>query len=479
MFTVSSYAQKIVQDTSDISFSEEELQNKALEALDIDRSKTGYMLSKVFPNNLKETIIVIEEIVKEEEWSSESNSHIVIINNTTGKITHTFFESSETNGWDSNAIFIDNIAIDTLNYKLNASKIAFGVKVHFRNNSQPNPYAYETLSLFTKEKNSLKKILDFYPVYESWGEVNVTTCYADFKTTVSKLSMSDVKTNGYQDVLVKKTVSQRRYQEDEHGDCTPKDSIVSTENKILVFNREVYTEKYPVTLATIDSVSVGEIKQFTDRNLLTIFDHYKKERIDEVEIWSEKMFGRCCSEADMDYSELLEFDITAIPRKEKYPFSHLSDKTYGTAFVFKEQEKTEIYIKLNRNDETHKYFTELELDEVLLANDTLLKPFKLSLVNGYVKSEKTFTENGRIKELNVFLNDSYKGTIALIDTPVVQEFQLDFLFTKNDVVKLVPVTFYKGTTYDDVCISEIQSSLSQSTHPSINKKYKITELRKR
>lgn len=478
LLTVTACAQKIVHKKTDITLSQEELETFVVKELNIEESKIGFVVSKVSPGNSNETIVVIEEIAKEEEWSSESNSHIAIVDNTTGKITHKYFESSKTNGWDSDAIFMDNITIDTLNFKLDSSKTAFGVKGLFRSMSKPNPYYYETLSLFTKERDSLKKILDFYPIYESSGEVNVNSCYAHYDKTAKVLSMGDAKTNGYNDILVKHTISDIIYQEDENGDCNPTVRTVATESKVLAFNGAVYKEKYPITLATIDSVSLGEIKPYTDANLLTIFEHYKKEEIDEVEIWSDKMFGRCCTEADLEYSELLEFDITAKPSDEKYPFSNLSDKTYGTAFVFKENEEAEISIKLGRNENWHESQISLSVDEVLKDNDTLLKPFKLSLVNGYVKSEKTFKENGRVEELNVFLNNTLKGTIALLDTPLIQEFQLDFAFTKNDEVKLVPITYYKGTTYDDVCISEIQSSLAQITHPSINKKYKVLELRK-
>lgn len=117
------------------------------------------------------------------------------------------------------------------------------------------------------------------------------------------------------------------------------------------------------------------------------------------------------------------------------------------------------------------------IDDVLKTKDTILKPFRLSVVNGYVKSEQTFKENGRIKQFKVFLNDNFQGSVELLDTPLVQEFNLDFIFTKNDVVTLIPINYYKGTKYNDVCISEIQSSLSQITHFTINKKYNVRELR--
>ncbi|EZH73413.1 hypothetical protein ATO12_15855 [Aquimarina atlantica] len=235
-------------------------------------------------------------------------------------------------------------------------------------------------------------------------------------------------------------------------------------------------EKQKITIATIDSVSINEIEQFTDKELSTIYEYYQHEKIDEVAIWSEKLFGRCCTEADLDYSELLFFDITTNSMNKKYPFENLSDKTYRTTFVFEENENTAISIRLNRNNKWHKTQTNLLVDDVLKTNDTILYPFRLSIVNGYVKSDKTFKENGRVKKIKVFLNNNYQDTVQLQDTPLVQEFNLDFIYSKNDVVTLMPISYYKGTKYSDICISEIQSSLSRITHPSINRKYKVREL---
>jgi len=172
--------------------------------------------------------------------------------------------------------------------------------------------------------------------------------------------------------------------------------------------------------AKIDSVSLSEIKQFENEKYETIFDYYQKETIDEVDIWSDKMFGRCCTEADLSYSELLEFDITANVSNPAYPYSNLSDRTYRTTYAFKENQNVEISIKLSRSNESHSYHTNLTVDEVLQPKDTILTPFKLSLVNGYVKSEETFKQNARIKTIDIFLNNTYKGAVQLMDTPIVQ-----------------------------------------------------------
>lgn len=240
-----SCAKRITEKKGVVTFSQDSLVQRALKELNLNESNTDYIVSKVFPSNNTETIIVIPEVVKEEEWSSELNTNIIVANNTTGKITHKYFESSKTNGWVSDAIFIEDISIDTISYQLNTSKKAFGVLVKFRNMSQPNPYNQETISLFTKEKGSLKKVLDTDTIYENIGEVNVNTCFADFKIMKNRLSIGNTKTNGYFDIVVNKTMIQRSFSEDENGECNPTEKVIATEEKVLKFNEKEYVEKLP------------------------------------------------------------------------------------------------------------------------------------------------------------------------------------------------------------------------------------------
>lgn len=434
--------------------------------------------SKENPNNPNETIFAIPEIANsdtEDDTYFEFNSHILIVDSKTGEIKQKYFESAKIGGWTSDAIILADIKIDTADYTISENKRAFGVRVYYHNNSQPNPYSNETISLYLKTDNSLIKILKNYEVMSSSGESD-TVCYGDFIVSNKELMISKGKTNNYFNILVNNTITETKSRPGKNNDCIDSD-VITSKAITLAFNNNEYkkSNKQDLILATIDSVSIAQIKYYSNPRK-SIFDYYKVETEDEVKIWSDKMFGRCCTEADLNYSELLDFDISANVENIDYPISNLSDQTYRKAYVFKENVNIEITLKLLKDSENHVYHTNLSVDNILKQNDTILKPFRLSLVNGYVKSEALFKKNGSVKTLEIYLNSEYQNTILLQDTPYIQEFSVDFAFFKNDVIKLIPVSYYKGTEYDDICISEIQSSMAEITHSSLNKKYKVREL---
>lgn len=87
--------EKTIEETA---LSQEEIINSVVKTLHLDQDeiKLGTIVSKVFPSNSDEIIIIIPEIVNEEEDIYELNSHIVIANTTTANIKHKYFESSKT-----------------------------------------------------------------------------------------------------------------------------------------------------------------------------------------------------------------------------------------------------------------------------------------------------------------------------------------------------------------------------------------------
>lgn len=224
----------------------------------------------------------------------------------------------------------------------------------------------------------------------------------------------------------------------------------------------------------IDSVSINEIKRYVEEELPNIFAYYKQERTDEYSIWSEKLFGRCCSNTDISFNENLFFKITSNIENEKYPISNLSDNAYLTTYAFKENSEVKISLKLDKEQSflQGKYSNK----NLLKPDEIIMNPIRLSLVNGYVKSQELYHNNGSVRKMEVYVNNEYKQTVILKDTPLVQELRVNAIFRTNDVITLVPKSYYYGVAYDDVCISEIQTNLGETAVPSLNKKFDLIEL---
>ena len=212
--------------------------------LNIENSKRIKYLEafKLQPNNPEEAIVVIPEIVEgsvEEEFL-KLNSHIAIVDLKTKTITHQYFESYKTNDWVSDAIRLDEIKIDTAPYLVNESTRAFGISVHYFGSSRVNPYYNQKLSLFVKEKGTLKNILHNFSMEESIGEWN-GNCEDEFESEKKTLIVSDKKTNGYFDFTIKNTIAKTRNFETEDGDCKEEEEI-KKEASVLKFDGKKYSE---------------------------------------------------------------------------------------------------------------------------------------------------------------------------------------------------------------------------------------------
>ena len=89
----------------------------------------------------------------------------------------------------------------------------------------------------------------------------------------------------------------------------------------------------------------------------------------------------------------------------------------------------------------------------------------LYLLNGFRKNEKTYYENNRIKTLRLWVNGKDCGTVELKDKPfrTVNDFnfayEADLLNSERlwnvKTIEIEILDVYKGTKYNDTCISEI------------------------
>ena len=99
---------------------------------------------------------------------------------------------------------------------------------------------------------------------------------------------------------------------------------------------------------------------------------------------------------------------------------------------------------------------------------------QIYIANGYVKSEKAYRENSRVKKLKMYINDEPFAILNLEDWRVIQWFEFepigrnrDESFYENDetlsellrwTLKFEILEVYQGEKYDDVAISEIYFS---------------------
>lgn len=234
--------EKVDSQSLNETFTDFTLIDAALESLELDwvQTKTSMIKTMVYPENPNETFLVIPEIVDEGEQYFELNSHIIITDNRTGKITHDFFESHQTNQWVSDAIEMRDITIDTALYPLSEVKKAYGIKVDFLGMSRVNPYSNETWSLFIKSGNTLEKILSNYAIKDFGGEWD-GNCAGEFVSEEKIVFLGTQKTKGYFDLFVNKKITESKDYKNEEEDCQTVNSY-HIKNSILKFDGTKYNE---------------------------------------------------------------------------------------------------------------------------------------------------------------------------------------------------------------------------------------------
>ena len=108
----------------------------------------------------------------------------------------------QTNAFSTDAIELENVELDTARYKLTSKLRAFGVRAMFRGSSSVNPLNETVLSLYVKEADKLRPVLDRLVVYRFSGEWD-GNCAGDRGTTVRTIEMAKTSSHGYADLIVK------------------------------------------------------------------------------------------------------------------------------------------------------------------------------------------------------------------------------------------------------------------------------------
>lgn len=219
---------------------------KVLKQLNLSKSqcKLNLVTSKKLPNSPNKVILVIPEIDYEDEHTFALNSHILIVDSKTSKIINRFFEISDSNGWESDAIVLSKISIDTAPYYLSNEKRAFGIRVSFNGSSKAYPWGYETISLFEPpfegQSNNFKRLLKNYKVEEYSGHWDCN-CTGEFHSEKKILIITDKLTNSYSSILVKSKIIDSVTFINKYNNCDARKTI-SSKTKILKYEEGKYKE---------------------------------------------------------------------------------------------------------------------------------------------------------------------------------------------------------------------------------------------
>ena len=95
---------------------------------------------------------------------------------------------------------------------------------------------------------------------------------------------------------------------------------------------------------------------------------------------------------------------------------------------------------------------------VLQGYQSSLYATSIDIVNGYIKTDTTWVENGRVKKLRVDVNGEFLGNLLLFDSKLLQRFDIGkiSLDAPNDLIMTFTILeVYPGAKYEDTLITEL------------------------
>ncbi|QVW24671.1 hypothetical protein KJF94_03545 [Pseudomonas hormoni] len=108
--------------------------------------------------------------------------------------------------FESDAIAFEDLQLDTARYQLTPDLRAFGVRVTFNGSSRVNPVNEKLLSLYVKEGDRLRPVLEKLITYEYGGEWD-GNCAGELYQHTRTLEIGKTSSHGYADLIVKTVTS--------------------------------------------------------------------------------------------------------------------------------------------------------------------------------------------------------------------------------------------------------------------------------
>ncbi|MFY7887653.1 MAG: hypothetical protein ACOVOW_02005 [Spirosomataceae bacterium] len=182
------------------------LKQLALQEKDIEKT---LFASKILPHAKDKSVLTFPKYVSKSDDVYVFDAYIVVVDNQTGKILYKFYEPE---AWESDAIMLVQITIDTGLFILNNETRAFGVRLNYHHTSNWDPYSRTDLSLFIVENNKLKRILEDYTISSYSGEFG-PTCAGGNKEEMESVIDIDKQhqSNQFNDLVISETVTMTDY----------------------------------------------------------------------------------------------------------------------------------------------------------------------------------------------------------------------------------------------------------------------------
>lgn len=191
------------------------------------------------------------------------------------------------------------------------------------------------------------------------------------------------------------------------------------------------------TMRFIDSFENYEEaeKHLTPRQILILRDEMTYYQEDHLEIGALGCSWYCAAWPDTIFSS------SELPKTKDYNYSagNCHDFSLRTAWVE------------GKADEGIGAFIQYNFNMV-----PTLRPTEIQIYNGYQKNEKTWIENGRVKTLKLYINDTAIANLALSDTLAKQVFKIEAdRIPVIRTLKFEIVDVFSGSKYTDIAISEL------------------------
>lgn len=216
------------------------LKQLALQEKDIEKT---LFASKILPYAKDKSVLTFPKYVSKTDDSYVFDAYIVVVDNQTGKILYKFYESE---AWESDAIMLSQITIDTGLFILNNETRAFGVRLTYHHSSNWDPYSRTDLSLFIVENNKLKRILEDYTISNYSGDFRASCAEGSKEEMESVIDIDKQhQHNLFNDLVISETVIttdyiKKKYPKDDQ-DCEEKRKIVK-KTKRMQYDGSVYRE---------------------------------------------------------------------------------------------------------------------------------------------------------------------------------------------------------------------------------------------